>query len=133
MPTLLVPASDLVGRYLRKDEFDPRGRDFVSRVLGVGDIFVNAGAYNGLCTVVAGSSRRQSRNRRCGRAPTGFCWASIGLGRRVAVVSRPVLLGRLDIEQNRAGEFASGVLSWVLSVGYRRVRVVFGSFGSRGG
>src|SRR4051794_37699417 len=54
LPRLLVPSDDLVGHFLREDEYELRDRDFVSRVLAAGDVFVDVGAHVGLYTVLAG-------------------------------------------------------------------------------
>ena len=54
LPRLLVPPDDLVGRFVMNGEFESRERDFVQRILGAGDSFVDVGAHVGVYTIPAG-------------------------------------------------------------------------------
>lgn len=54
IPPLLVPAGDILVRFLREDDFERNERDLVGRTLRVGDTFIDVGAHVGLYAILAG-------------------------------------------------------------------------------
>jgi len=54
IPPLLVPAGDILVRFLREDDFERNEREFVSRTLKTGDTFVDVGAHVGVYAILAG-------------------------------------------------------------------------------